>query len=158
MTLVELDAKQFRDEFRKPDLRRKACERRGDLRIEQLRRQAARAIPEHFEILARAVQQPALSGSEQGVEQWLQIDIRQAIDASHDFVGGELDQAERRKVGGFANEFGIDRDDPCACDGLGETAQCACIVNQQVFGQGRLRASMMPTTSDIMPMCSRKPV
>ena len=62
-----------------------------------------------------------------------------------------LYQAELREVGALANEFGIDRDERSARDRFREIAKRSLVANQQVFVHSRLRAFLIPTTSDIMP-------
>src|SRR5690606_13857455 len=105
---AELDADEAREQVLKPDLRREAEQARGDLRIDEPRRQAPRSLPDDLEILARAVNEPGRGRAEERAVKRLEVEGCQAVDGCDRVRGRELHEAELRVIGLLADELRVD--------------------------------------------------
>ena len=114
--LAERDVHRALEQRLEAELRRPADERRADLRVDETRRQPRRALPDHLEILARAVQHPGPVGAEQPLEQRREVERRETVDARRVLAGRDLDQAQLRVVGLLADELRVDRDERCVVE------------------------------------------
>jgi len=109
---VEIDPGHRAHEVVVGDAVAEAADGGGDLRVEDVAGDAAGELDEDFDVLPRRMKDLHHLGVAEEVEEGLQADaVGEGIDQDRFLGGGGLQQAEFRPVGGFAQEFGIDRDE-----------------------------------------------
>ena len=84
----------------------------GDLGVEQRMRNRLGAVPDDFDILAGGVKHLQYALIAHQIEERGEVDVgRQRVDHHGFFRTRQLRDAEQRVIGGFAQEFGVDRDE-----------------------------------------------
>ena len=149
VALAELHLERAREQALEPHLRRPADQRGCDLRVDEPRRHALGPLPDHLEILTRAVQHPGAVGAEQLRVQGAQVERRQAVDARRVVARRDLDQAQLRVVRLLADELGVDGDQRARGDRVDERCERRVGRDPGMFVSFDQRSSLRPSRLEL---------
>ncbi len=147
MSLVQLHAEHLPDQRGITDLIALPQRQRRHLRIEHRRRRCAAQMKEDFQILLPGMQQLGHGRVVDPFQQRVQRRQRHWIDARHPVGAGNLDQAELRIVGLFADEFSIQRQLRRALQTGAEVSQSRLIRDVEIVHSRRQIPDFPPVFS-----------